>query len=79
MGHTGQGPIGTSNYHTDDYTIATVTQEMWNEAVEINKALLNRLDKAEYLLHRVLNHNELSPGQWMSLILDIVKFKPKGS
>jgi len=48
-----------------------------NSEVSILKSIKDRSDKAEDLLHRVLNHEKLSPGQWVSLILDIVEFKPK--
>ena len=50
-----------------------------NSEVSILKNTKDRSDKAERLLHRVLNHNQLSPGQWVSLILDIVEFKPKSN
>jgi hypothetical protein len=48
-----------------------------NKHMKDEENLKDRLDKAEEFLHRVLNYNQLSPGEWMSLVLDIVGFKPK--
>lgn len=52
-----------------------------NKTLEAHSKRLNdmekRLSKAEDLLNKVLNHNQLSLGQWVKLMLDIVEFNPK--
>lgn len=75
MGYTGDGPPNTSNANFGEPNY--ITSEMWEMALKTNKELSNRLSKAEKLLSDVLHHNQLSPGQWVSLILDIVEFKSK--